>query len=198
MGAITEEETVEKTVGKGRNGNLRPKPFTSEYQPNNFGRPKGSKNRSTILNKWLDVKVKVKNPATGAKEEHTLEDEIILSLITAAKKGKVDAVKEILDTRYGKISDKIELNDNRAAELEKIIMKQAFTYALSVLITKVQSAQTPADLISIQSEFADLSPDKLYRDILEHLRSQPEEKLVENNPGLKLGDGEIIGQMAEN
>ena len=44
------------------------KKFTSEYQPKNNGRPKGSKNRSTIARKWLEVNQALKNPLTGENE----------------------------------------------------------------------------------------------------------------------------------
>jgi hypothetical protein len=75
------------------------------------GRPKGSKNRSTILRKWLEAKEKIKNPITGAEEQVTVEDAVILALISKARKGDVAAIREILDSNYGKLTDKLDLNN---------------------------------------------------------------------------------------
>ena len=75
------------------------------------GKPKGAKNRSTILKKWIEVAVKIKekgNP-TGKEMIGTVEDQINLALLYKALSGDVQAIKEINDTLYGKISDKQEL-----------------------------------------------------------------------------------------
>lgn len=69
------------------------------------GKPVGTKNRSTILKKWIEVNAKVKNPITKQEEGGTVEDLITIALITKALKGDVQAIKEINDTLYGKIQD---------------------------------------------------------------------------------------------
>lgn len=84
--------------------------FTAENQPEGRGRPLGSKSRSTILRKWLEAELDIVNPITKDKERGTVEDEVILALITKARKGDVSALKEVLDTMYGKLSDKTELS----------------------------------------------------------------------------------------
>jgi hypothetical protein len=79
------------------------------------GKPKGTKNRSTLLKKWLEVGAKV----------GTVEDEVILALIKKAKSGDIQAIKEIQDTLHGKIADKSEvkhegdiiINLNKGAKL---------------------------------------------------------------------------------
>lgn len=78
------------------------------------GKPKGTKNRSTILRKWLEVNEKIKNPVTGEIEQATVEDSVILALISKARKGDVAAIREILDTNYGKIAERsnIDLTTN--------------------------------------------------------------------------------------
>ena len=83
----------------GREDNL--KKFSSEYQPKNNGRPKGSKNRSTIARKWLEVVSKVKNPISGEHEDLSQEDIITLSQIAKARKGDTQAYKELLNSGYG-------------------------------------------------------------------------------------------------
>jgi hypothetical protein len=91
--------------GKGGEIHLLEKGETAN--PN--GRPKGSKNRSTILRKWLETKEKIKNPITGAEEQVTVEDAVILALIGKARKGDVAAIREILDTNYGKLTDSFSI-----------------------------------------------------------------------------------------
>lgn len=75
---------------------------------NREGRPVGSKNRNTILKKWIELNTKLKNPITGNEEEGIVEDKIALALLSKALKGDVIAIKEIYDTLYGKIADKSE------------------------------------------------------------------------------------------
>ena len=76
------------------------------------GRPVGSKNRSTILRKWLECNDKIKNPLTQQEEVMSVEDTVILALIAKARKGDVAAIKEILDSNYGKLTDKTDLTTN--------------------------------------------------------------------------------------
>jgi hypothetical protein len=71
-------------------------PFTSEYQPEHNGRPKGSRNRSTIVREWLAVEQVVKNPITGEKETLDQSDMMTLALISKARKGDVQAYKELM------------------------------------------------------------------------------------------------------
>ncbi len=62
---------------------------------NRDGRPKGSRNRSTIVREWLEVQQKVKNPITG--ETATLDqfDMMTLAAISKARKGDIQAYKEV-------------------------------------------------------------------------------------------------------
>jgi hypothetical protein len=75
------------------------------------GRPKGTKNRATILKKWMKVKIKINEKSNPLQKEifGTVEDQVILALISKARSGDVQAIKEINDTLYGKIADKNEL-----------------------------------------------------------------------------------------
>ena len=77
---------------------------------NKKGKEKGVKNRATILKKWIEINAKIKNPITGKEEVGIVEDKIQLALITKALSGDVNAIKEINDTLYGKITDKNEIN----------------------------------------------------------------------------------------
>lgn len=102
-----------KVVGRGAHPNSRRALEKTQFKPgesgNPAGLPSGTKQRSTILNKWLSVETELLNPITKLKQKGTVEDEVILALITKARKGDVPAVKEILDSVYGKIPNKDEI-----------------------------------------------------------------------------------------
>jgi hypothetical protein len=69
------------------------------------GRPVGTKNRSTLLKKWIEVHAKVKNPITKELEQGTVEDLITIALIDKALSGDIQAIKEVNDTLYGKLQE---------------------------------------------------------------------------------------------
>lgn len=109
--------------------NLKPKPFTKDNQPKNRGSRKGVPNRSTTLRKWLFDPVDIVNPGTLKKEKGTAEDEIMLALLRRARNGNIQAIKEILDTVYGKQSNvnfnlnPEELQNLTDEELDSLITK---------------------------------------------------------------------------
>lgn len=72
------------------------------------GRPVGSRNRETIVNKWLEAIKDTKNPITGENEALPIADQMVLALIGKALKGDVSAFKELMDSGYGKLTDKVE------------------------------------------------------------------------------------------
>ena len=84
------------------------KKFSSEYQPEKNGRNKGSKNRSTIARKWLEVNQSLKNPLTGDQETMSQEDLMTLALIKKAREGDVSAYKALMDSGYGAPLQQIE------------------------------------------------------------------------------------------
>ena len=85
------------------------------------GRPKGSRNRSTIVREWLEVTQKLKNPITGDNEELSQADMITLALISKARKGDVAAFKELMDSGFGKVKDVVE---QHIEGLPKIIIER--------------------------------------------------------------------------
>lgn len=84
------------------------KKFSSEYQPEKNGRPKGAKNRSTIAKYWLEVNQKLKNPLTGAEETMSQEDLMTLALIKKAREGDVSAYRALMDSGYGAPVQQVE------------------------------------------------------------------------------------------
>ena len=84
------------------------KKFTSEYQPEKNGRPKGSKNRSTIAKYWLSIEQDLKNPLSGDTETMSQEDLMTLALIKKAREGDVNAYKALMDSGYGAPVQQVE------------------------------------------------------------------------------------------
>lgn len=82
--------------------------FNKGESGNPNGRPKGSKNRSTIARQWLEVNQNLKNPLTGANETMSQEDLITLALIKKARDGDVNAYKALMDSGYGAPIQQIE------------------------------------------------------------------------------------------
>ena len=85
---MSKEDNLKPAWNKGESGN-----------PN--GRPKGSKNRSTIARRWLEVNQSLKNPLTGENETMSQEDLMTLALIKKAREGDVNAYKALMDSGYG-------------------------------------------------------------------------------------------------
>jgi hypothetical protein len=83
-------------------------PFKKGESGNPNGRPKGSKNRSTIARQWLEVNQNLKNPLTGENETMSQEDLMTLALIKKAREGDVSAYKALMDSGYGSPVQQIE------------------------------------------------------------------------------------------
>jgi len=84
------------------------KKFSAEYQPEKNGRPKGSRNRSTIARLWLETTQKAKNPITGVEETLSQEDLGTLAMVKKMRNGDVSAYKALMDSGYGAPVQQIE------------------------------------------------------------------------------------------
>ncbi len=83
-------------------------PYKKGQSGNPNGRPKGSKNRSTIAKKWLQVIQETENPLTLESEELSQEDLITLALLKKAANGDVNAYKALMDSGYGSPVQQVE------------------------------------------------------------------------------------------
>jgi hypothetical protein len=92
---MSKEHIKEHEFKKGQSGN-----------PN--GRPKGSKNRSTIAKKWLEVQESSENPVTSELEDMSQEDLMTLALIKKAREGDTQAYQKLMDSAYGAPLQQIE------------------------------------------------------------------------------------------
>ena len=77
------------------------KPWAKGVSGNPAGKPKGVRNRSTIVREWLDVK------ATDG-QGGTVTDQLVRALIGKASKGDVAAFRELMDSGFGKVKDEAE------------------------------------------------------------------------------------------
>lgn len=83
-------------------------PFQKGESGNPNGRPKGSRNRATIVRQWLEVNRESFNPLTGKKETLEIQDEITLRQIDKALEGDTNAYKELMDSAHGKAVQSFE------------------------------------------------------------------------------------------
>ena len=83
-------------------------PYQKGQSGNPKGRPKGSKNRSTVAKRWLQVEQDLKNPLTSEIETMSQEDLMTLALIKKAREGDTQAYQKLLDSAYGAPVQQVE------------------------------------------------------------------------------------------
>lgn len=88
------------------------------------GRPKGSKNRSTIARKWLQATSKNVNPLTGEEETMSQEDMGTLALVKKMRQGDVNAYKALMDSSYGQAKETVDVN----ADVPSINFRELFNF----------------------------------------------------------------------
>ena len=99
------------------------------------GRPKGSRNRSTIVREWLEALYTKTNPISGKPEKLSIQDHMVISLIGKALKGDVPAFKELMDSGHGKIIDGLDVTSKG----ESIIAERLTPEERRMLIDKLRS-----------------------------------------------------------
>jgi len=108
------DEIRQKPDRIGKNGN----PLKTGYYGQKNGRPKGSRSRSTIVREWLEANLTRSNPLTGKREAMQVQDHMVLSIIQKALEQDVGAFKELMDSAYGKIADKVESKNKTDLNLD--------------------------------------------------------------------------------
>ncbi len=102
-------------MGVGGNGNLIP-PKKGEVR-NPKGRGKGVRNRQTIFKEMLErvaFKEITKKQSTELSqdgeliEQGTVADQVAAAVLIQALKGDIPAAREIMDSGYGKLTDKLD------------------------------------------------------------------------------------------
>lgn len=101
--------------------NSNPNP-TTRFKPGKSGNPSGklpgTKHRSTIVRRWMETDEKITNPITLKEEKLTQEDIITLIQIKEARKGNTHAYHAIMDSMYGKPTQRNELTADIRESLE--------------------------------------------------------------------------------
>jgi len=94
---------------------------------NRNGRPKGALNRSTLYRKHLEK--------SGKKG--LVVDDVILAAIDKALTGDIVALKELMDSGYGKVPDKLESKqDHHVSNVtQKVLSKLSDEDIASILAT---------------------------------------------------------------
>lgn len=90
-------------------GKDNPKPWQPGQSGNPAGRPKGSRNRATVMRELLELHESMKNPITGMTENLSQEYIISLAQIAKARKGDTHAYKAVMDSAYGSPLQKQEV-----------------------------------------------------------------------------------------
>lgn len=72
------------------------------------GRPKGSLNSATIIERWLTARMSAVNPLTKQKEQLTQLDIMVLAQLKEAIGGDTTAFNALLDRMEGKAIQKTE------------------------------------------------------------------------------------------
>jgi hypothetical protein len=87
--------------------NLKPIEKGEVRNPN--GRPLGSKNTKTILERFLNLEMDQKNPFTQSTESMSVLELMNLKQIANALEGDLQAYKEVIDRYEGKVVVKSEV-----------------------------------------------------------------------------------------
>jgi hypothetical protein len=104
--------------------NLEPHNFKKGQSGNPKGRPKGSRNRSTVAREWLEVDQRIKNPITGDDESLEQQDIMTLALIKKAREGDVAAYKALMDSAYGAPIQLIDHDANNQGNPPNLIWRK--------------------------------------------------------------------------
>lgn len=93
-------------------------PFEAGKSGNPAGKPKGALNRSTLYRKHLEK----------IGKNGMVVDDLILAAIDKALTGDINALKEIMDSGFGKIPDKILNAETTPEELERDITDEVMKH----------------------------------------------------------------------
>ena len=118
----------------GRNPPPKESQFTPGKTGNPNGRPKGTRNISTIVREWLEAIYSKTNPISGKTESLSIQDHMVISLIGKALKGDVPAFKELMDSGHGKIIDGLDVTSKG----ESIVTERLSPEERRMLIDKLR------------------------------------------------------------
>jgi hypothetical protein len=102
------------------------------------GRPKGTKNRATVLNELLAIKKKGLNTLSDKTETMTVEKLVEVSLIQQALLGNVRAIELISQKIYGKIPIDINMGgqENNPIVIDRKVEQLSYYERLVIVYGK--------------------------------------------------------------
>lgn len=102
--------------------NLKKIPKGSTLNPH--GRPKGLRNRATVIKEILTTSISLQNPLSKKNEKLQVMDFLVLAMIAQALKGSVQAFSVLMDGLYGKIPDRVEWESSASDDLTSDLSKE--------------------------------------------------------------------------
>lgn len=88
---------------------LEPHQFKKGKSGNPLGKPKGIRNRSTIVREIIEAVL---------DGDHAVVDGMTKAIVEKAMSGDVSAYRELMDSAYGKIADKSEITGAKGGPIE--------------------------------------------------------------------------------
>jgi hypothetical protein len=83
-------------------------PFKPGQCGNPKGRPKGTRNFSTFINKIMNQKIDVIDKKTGKPIKMTMAEAVVMAQFKQAANGSTRAFNSLIDRAEGKVADKIQ------------------------------------------------------------------------------------------
>lgn len=88
-------------------------PWPKGVSGNPAGKPKGTRSRATIVRQWLE--------APNSEGGQVVDDVVKAAIIKAITTGDIPAMKELLDSAYGKVTDRQEITGADGQPIENKI-----------------------------------------------------------------------------
>ena len=123
---------IDKTAKKQARG----KPFPKGVSGNPFGRPKGQKNWDTIFELALEKIVKEKKLPIKDPEA-----EMVIKAVIESLKGNYNYFKDLMDRKYGKPKESIDLGAGEKPVVVKIILDKKETEEVAKRIEEKNEVQ---------------------------------------------------------
>jgi hypothetical protein len=112
---MMQRESKHKTKGKGSAPNSKKNLELGKWLPGQSGNPagkvKGTLNLKERLQTYLALDIKIKMP-DGSIQDKSVLDGIVLSLLSQAQKGNIQAIREVFDRNFGKEADVLQIESH--------------------------------------------------------------------------------------
>jgi hypothetical protein len=115
------------------------------------GMPKGTKHRSTILKHWIETSTTAED-TNGETVRVTTEDAIVLALINKAREGDVVAIREVMDSLYGKVDQRVLIEQTPQFQTAKDVLVHTWKESLKAQSIDPETL-TDEDRTAIESFF---------------------------------------------